>query len=131
MNLARLFSYTQNLESQLAEQKEQRAVELANLSVRYVNHINDLKEQLDEERKERRRLQDRLLQKVSSPPIFEPQPERQTGEGHSERLTGRQAAIQKGKAHAEEVFASVKTDVQRFVKEKQLQQNREANGVEE
>src|SRR5262249_28404997 len=104
LNPARLFRYTRELEQQcgaasdrIDELEHQAKVERERAS----HHIDFLREAFEEERKERRYLQDRLCQILRLPPIYEASPgeaERRAASGGAATIRPgpRQAAIQAG-----------------------------------
>ncbi len=80
-SIARIFSYTRQLEALRAEDRERQADETQRLVEMFSEErqslqgtVEELTNELGRERQERRFLQDRLCQKLGVAPIYEPSP---------------------------------------------------------
>jgi hypothetical protein len=118
LNLARLFSSYRLLEQQLADERD-----------RHEKAEERLRSDLLDERNERRRLQDRVLNKAGVLPVFEPSPSKMDSSTAVHRQRGaRELAAAAGMARADTLYDSIEKEVKQFVAE-QNKENGQAAGT--
>ena len=118
MNLLRLFTGYRLLEAELERERTEHRREVEEIRADADKQIAYFKEQLDDERNERRRLQDRLLQKNGALPVFEPVPERHSSD-HVKPVANKSAyrrVVERGKEASDKLYESVKAEAEEFVR---------------
>jgi hypothetical protein len=120
-NLARLFSYTRRVEELLAQMR----AEMDRLRIDHAAEIEVLRAEysgiINEERRERRWLQDRLLQRNGSMPIYEPSPavehelERRRDRDELRRAGPREAAIADSSARRSQQVDKIRKERDEFL----------------
>jgi hypothetical protein len=132
LNVARLFAFTRALEAALVAQEARHDRDLDRLREEFAEERMSLRDQVlqlikdrDSEREERRHLQDRLLQKIGAPPVYEPSPGEVIAREANKRdpnavIGGLRVQAQAASAAKRAVqLAAVKEEINKYVKDGQ------------
>lgn len=112
MNLARLFSFTRHIEAQLQRERREHANAIARVVRHYEARLLEARADFEQERTERQRLQDRLLQKSGVLPVMEEsRPVMPPANGAKKHVTGMSRAVQRGVDGGDAMYQQIQAHI--------------------